>query len=406
MIERQVVTAFLTRGHQVLLLQRGDRVRTYKGLWAGVSGSIEAGRSPIEQAIQEIEEETGLSYSEAVPVLAGRPFHFVDESIGRRWMVHPFRFRVAGDAPIVLDWENSEAVWTEPDQIERLPTVPRLIDAWRRVAFLAAWIEERVEEVRQDRSAGATELARQALSLLESAAQLCETDSPGDLADLLDRTAGALRLVRPTMAPIAYWADRFESALSDSKRNSPTLPALRSAITSSVRSLVVEGNQLSDRLAAEIAGSLSDGDVVITASYSSSLVNGLDRAARQGKRVGVLALASGNDRPSFGRRMADAARAAGLPATVVPDDDLPCALSQADLALIGADSVLPDGSVINGTPSLLLAEAAHSDGIPVIVAAGPTKRVKEGSPALAFLRPGRLEAGFDLVPACLIQAIL
>ncbi len=31
MDERRVVTAFLTRGNQVLLLRRTDRVRTYKG---------------------------------------------------------------------------------------------------------------------------------------------------------------------------------------------------------------------------------------------------------------------------------------------------------------------------------------------------------------------------------------
>ena len=89
----------------------------------------------------------------------------------------------------------------------------------------------------------------------------------------------------------------------------------------------------------------------------------------------------------------------------MPDDELPSAVRQADLALIGADSVLPDGAVVNGTPSGLLAETAHNAGRPVIVAAGPTKRVEEDSPALVWLRRGRLEAGFDLVPAELIHGI-
>ena len=406
MIERQVVTAFLTRGPQVLLLRRGDRVRTYRGLWAGASGTIEAGRSPIEQAIQEIEEETGLSNSEADPVLAGRPFDFVDESISRRWIVHPFRFRIAADAKVVLDWENSVAVWTEPAQLERLSTVPRLLDSWRRVAFLPQAIERSLDDLRHDHSAGAAELARQALSLLESAAHLHETDSPHDLTDLLDRTAGALRLARPTMAPIAYWSDRFESALSDINRKYPTMSALPSAVATAVLNLGIEADQLADLLATNVADSLSDANVVVTASYSSTLIKGLSRAADRGKRIRVLALESGGGSPSFGRRVSDAARAAGLPATVVPNDDLPVAVRQADLVLIGADSVLSDGSVINGTPSRLLAEAAQRASVPVIVAAGPTKRLGEDSPALAFLRTGRLEAGFDLVPARLIQVIL
>ncbi len=109
MDERRVVTAFLTRGNQVLLLRRSDRVSTYKGRWAGVSGSVEAGSTPIEQAIQEIEEETGLSNADAIPVLAGQSLDFVDDALNRRWVVHPFRFRVSDEAEIRLDWEHSEA---------------------------------------------------------------------------------------------------------------------------------------------------------------------------------------------------------------------------------------------------------------------------------------------------------
>ena len=145
----------------------------------------------------------------------------------------------------------------------------------------------------------------------------------------------------------------------------------------------------------------------MTASYSSSLIRRFQPGRRERKtHVRVFALASGHERPSFGQRTADAARSAGLDATLVPDDELPSAVQQADLALIGADSVLPDGAVVNGTPSGQLAESAHTSGLPVIVAAGPTKRVAEVDPTLALLRPGRLEAGFDLVPAGMIDVIL
>ena len=84
MVERHVVTAFLALGEQILLLRRSDRVSTYKGRWAGVSGTVEAGLTPIEQAIQEIEEETGLSTTDAIPFLVGRPFDFVDDELSRR----------------------------------------------------------------------------------------------------------------------------------------------------------------------------------------------------------------------------------------------------------------------------------------------------------------------------------
>ena len=117
----------------------------------------------------------------------------------------------------------------------------------------------------------------------------------------MNRAAGALRLVRPTMAPIGYSANQFETSLSEKKTNALSLPELRSTIATAARNLSIEADQLSRRLADDVADSLTDGDVVVTASYSSSLVGGFRRAAQQGKRIRVLALASGGDEPSFGR---------------------------------------------------------------------------------------------------------
>ena len=110
------------------------------------------------------------------------------------------------------------------------PTVPRLFDAWLRVAFLPQWIEQSLDDIRQDRSSGAAELAREALALLAAAAEQLETSSPRELSDSLDRAAGALRLVRPTMAPIGYSANQFETNLVGIEgEQALSLPELRSA---------------------------------------------------------------------------------------------------------------------------------------------------------------------------------
>ena len=233
MDERHVVTAFLTRGNQVLLLRRTDRVSTYKGRWAGVSGSVEAGSTPIEQAIQEIEEETGLSNADAIPILAGQSLDFVDDALNRRWVVHPFRFRVSDEAKIRLDWEHSEARWIEPAQLERMSTVPRLFDAWLRVG-IPARLDRAVARRNprgsflRSRRTGPPSSRPTRQRLLE---QVRDTARHMTWTTSLDRTAGALRLVRPTMAPIAYWAGRFEANLAGIEENEQalSLPALRSA---------------------------------------------------------------------------------------------------------------------------------------------------------------------------------
>ena len=59
MKEIAVVTCFLTHRGRILLLKRSDRVGSYRGRWAGVSGYMET--EPDAQALVEIFEETGLA---------------------------------------------------------------------------------------------------------------------------------------------------------------------------------------------------------------------------------------------------------------------------------------------------------------------------------------------------------
>ncbi|MFQ5925733.1 MAG: NUDIX domain-containing protein, partial [Dehalococcoidia bacterium] len=60
MEERHVVTCFLEHDNKIKLFRRSERVGVYRGRWAGVSGYVEEGNTPYQQALEEIEEETGL----------------------------------------------------------------------------------------------------------------------------------------------------------------------------------------------------------------------------------------------------------------------------------------------------------------------------------------------------------
>ena len=53
---------FITRGHQILLLER--RREPNLGLWNGVGGKLEPGESPRQAILREIREETGLELDE------------------------------------------------------------------------------------------------------------------------------------------------------------------------------------------------------------------------------------------------------------------------------------------------------------------------------------------------------
>jgi 8-oxo-dGTP diphosphatase len=133
--ERHVVTCFMEHNGKVMILRRSERVGTYRGKWAGVSGYIEEGVSPSGQAWTEIREEAGLVAEDVELVQEGEPLEVVDAELGRRWIVRPFRFNVLRPEKIKIDWEHTEAKWIDPEDIGRHETVPNLCETWQRVAL-------------------------------------------------------------------------------------------------------------------------------------------------------------------------------------------------------------------------------------------------------------------------------
>ena len=56
MRQTKIVTSFLSFNNKILILKRSEKVKSMKGLWAGVSGIIENNESPINRAKIEIFE--------------------------------------------------------------------------------------------------------------------------------------------------------------------------------------------------------------------------------------------------------------------------------------------------------------------------------------------------------------
>lgn len=133
-----VVTCFVMRRmlsgeDELLLVRRSDHVRTYRGHWAAVSGYLETGVTPLEQARQELREELGLREHDTTLAQTGEPLTFTDETIGVTWTVHPFLFRLAESSHIHTDWEASASQWMAPSALDTLQTVPMLREALARV---------------------------------------------------------------------------------------------------------------------------------------------------------------------------------------------------------------------------------------------------------------------------------
>jgi len=130
-----VVTNFLLRTDgpetRLLVVRRSGRVGSYNTRWAGISGFIEQGVSPEEQACTEIREETGLQRSQVRFLKRGAVVEHIDQELGRHWLVHPFLVEVLEPEAIKLDWEAEEMRWIAPAELGSYETVPKLREAFR-----------------------------------------------------------------------------------------------------------------------------------------------------------------------------------------------------------------------------------------------------------------------------------
>lgn len=132
-----VVTCFLLRRDrgqdEILLAQRSERVRTYRGAWAAISGYVEAGVAPLDQAYQEVREETGMQADAVTLLRQGLPLPVHDTNAHLDWVVHPFLFLALRPDEARSDWEANRFEWTPPMRLRELQTVPQLAQALQAV---------------------------------------------------------------------------------------------------------------------------------------------------------------------------------------------------------------------------------------------------------------------------------
>ncbi|MDD5528729.1 MAG: NUDIX pyrophosphatase [bacterium] len=127
-----VVTCFLESEGKILILKRSNKVGTYQGKWAGVSGYMET--TSEQQALKEINEETSLTSEEVELLKKGQPVTIKDEELNKAWKIYPFIFRVKTPDKIKIDWEHTETKWIKPEDMDNYDTVPNLKETFQNIS--------------------------------------------------------------------------------------------------------------------------------------------------------------------------------------------------------------------------------------------------------------------------------
>lgn len=256
-------------------------------------------------------------------------------------------------------------------------------------------LEERVQELRQDRRHGASWMARRAVeTLVEVAAEEARTSD-----ELLARLLAAGRELaesRPGVGAVEGAVGRLLSAGYHHAHLSPS--DLRSLIREEAHSLTEGRRRAAASIAIQLRERLTEA-FVLTHSASATVREALVHFPPEHVVCTVSAPLE------EGRAFAEELRAEGLSVELVDDADATDKLAHATLLLVGADTVFRDGTLCNKIGTRRLAEAASAEGVPMVVASEVIKLAPFDSDEAPEL-PAHVRALFDLTPAHLIDHIV
>ena len=269
---------------------------------------------------------------------------------------------------------------------------------------------ERLKDITEDRTHGAAELARASLQVLADYCALCSANRVDELRDKLRGFALALQSARPSMMPLRNLLESWMECIRD--QNVEEVDVMRGLASDFAYDIIRQSHNATSKIAEYVAAMIPEDSVVMTHSLSSTIVECFRQLG--GKNVHAIITES---RPGFeGRILAELLVENAVSAKFITDAQMGLFVAEADFILIGADSILADGSVVNKAGTYLLALAAEVVETPVYVCAETFKQSFTLAEAIELEEKSGEELGlailphitpvniyFDITPAALIS---
>ena len=217
--------------------------------------------------------------------------------------------------------------------------------------------------IAEDRYHGAEWLSNAALGTMIAIALNARADDADELREALRSYARRISESRPSMTPITNKLGMFYSRLPEEA----ALNELRAAATKSASMIIKESRKDRSRLVKNAESVLGEPDTVFTISDSSTVADVV-------LGVGAKNVVVTESRPQMeGRNLAERLAGDGVNVLLVVDAAAAMFMESADVAVVGADSVLYDGSFVNKVGTRTLALAARDQGVPFYVVCSTSK---------------------------------
>jgi translation initiation factor 2B subunit (eIF-2B alpha/beta/delta family) len=261
---------------------------------------------------------------------------------------------------------------------------------------------EKISKLKSDRIHGAGVLARQAISILNLAINESQAQTIAEFVEEIQTVAAELIKARPSITPIANYTNQLLQQITLRAQEEKNLASLKSFAKAKGNELIKSSVKAVSKAVEYGCGIIADLDTVITCSYSSTVCKVLELSRQRETRFRVIVAESRFGDKAYGEIAAQQLMRYQIPVEIISDDKIQIRISKADKAVVGADSITADGYLINGTPTLTLAQAARKKKIPLYTICETAKFDTQGYTA----RATELEPGFDKTPLDLVTGIV
>ncbi len=274
-------------------------------------------------------------------------------------------------------------------------------------------IDETVEEIREMQTHSSSVVAVKAAEALRELLER-EFATVEEFVRSVDQNSSALRRAQPSHASLHNTqrdiVTRVEGGTYGSIEEAKA--EARSAIEAAVESVETAKHEA----AANAVDLLPDGATVLTHDYSSTVVEAIELAAREGNHIDVYVTEA---RPRFlgrktARRLAEIDR---VDATLIVDSAAGHYLNECDRVVIGMSSIV-DGTLYNRVGTLPIAATAAELAVPVAVVGAGEKVIEGGfifenefrSPVEVMREPAEgfsvANPAYDATPTHLLDSVV
>jgi ribose 1,5-bisphosphate isomerase len=232
-------------------------------------------------------------------------------------------------------------------------------------------VRQVVNDVRIRQMRGGTVVTHAALKALRSAAVKSQVAGPKEFLAALEENSKYLENLRAFSVPLSNGLNQVLAEVRSAADRQADVPSLKKTVSE----VTVEFENKLDKSVQKIAEigarRLREGDIIMTHSYSSSVISILKKAHDQGKTLKVFVTET---RPELeGRDVAHELAEYGIETTLIIDSAVSHFVKDSDKVLVGAEAVAANGAIVNKIGTATIAAVAHEARIRVFVAASTFK---------------------------------